>query len=179
MRLFPTTPPGWEDVRLRIISVLLDVDVDVVATDAGINGDNMDDGIVKRRDDVADVVSLDVTAGTKGDNFFRGVDDELPGGVLWGDVVGDDLRLSTPRRNVASKLRLSNDLFELLIRWKMELDVDGFNDIPVRTIVVVDNEWLDAEEAAAAAVVVVLVVVWWVVLVPEELPPPLRLRNDL
>jgi hypothetical protein len=62
--------------------VLLDVDVDVVATDAGINGDNMDDGIVKRRDDVADVVSLDVTAGTKGDNFFRGVDDELPGGVL-------------------------------------------------------------------------------------------------
>jgi hypothetical protein len=61
----------------------------------------------------------------------------------------------------------------------MELDVDGFNDIPVRTIVVVDNEWLDAEEAAAAAVVVVLVVVWWVVLVPEELPPPLRLRNDL
>jgi hypothetical protein len=35
---------------------------------------------------------------------------------------------------------LSNDLFELLIRWKMELDVDGFNDIPVRTIVVVDNE---------------------------------------
>ena len=124
--------------------MLLDVDVDVVATDAGINGDNMDDdGIVKRRDVVVDVVvSLDVVTatGTKGDNFFRGVDDELPGGVLLGDVVGDDLRLSTPRRNVASKLRLSNDLFELLIRWKMELDVDGFNDIPVRTIVVVDNE---------------------------------------
>ncbi len=101
--------------------MLLDVDVDVVGT-AGINGDNMDDdGIVKRRDDVDVVLSLDVVTGTKGDNFFRGVDDELPGGVLLGDVVGDDLRLSTPRRNVASRLRLSNDLFELLIRWKMEL----------------------------------------------------------
>jgi hypothetical protein len=66
------------------------------------------------------------TAGIKGDNFFRGVDDELPGGVPLGDVVGDDLRLSTPRRNVASRLRLSNDLFALFTRLNMDVDVDDF-----------------------------------------------------
>lgn len=82
---------------------------------------------------------MDVATGIKGDNFFRGVDDELPGGVLFGDVVGDDLRLSTPRRNVASRLRLSNDLFELFTRWNMDVDVDDFSGTPVRTIVVVDE----------------------------------------